>query len=151
MRIDAAREPSGLGEFVATLSVRLSDFAHCCHLFDRQFAGRKHVLIGIPPTGEPAGILLAFRRFVITKSAGRVDGIRLLARVRESDPGFRSRKGVRTSRCWRFSAATSMIIVAAIAVSTVVSNHIVIPVALRLLTVGHVVGGDVRSLILLVR
>ena len=50
-----------------------------------------------------------------------------------------------------FSSATSMIIVAAIAVSTMVSNHIVMPVALRLLSFGHVVGGDVRGLILLVR
>ncbi len=47
-----------------------------------------------------------------------------------------------------FSSATSMVIVAAIAVSTMVSNHIVMPVALKLLAVGSAVSGDVRSLVL---
>lgn len=47
-----------------------------------------------------------------------------------------------------FSSATSMVIVAAIAVSTMVSNHIVMPVALKLLAASHAVSGDVRSLLL---
>jgi Na+/proline symporter/nitrogen-specific signal transduction histidine kinase len=47
-----------------------------------------------------------------------------------------------------FSSATSMVIVAAIAVSTMVSNHIVLPLALRLMAVGRTVGGDVRDLLL---
>lgn len=47
-----------------------------------------------------------------------------------------------------FSSATSMVIVAAIAVSTMVSNHIVMPVALKLLAANHAVSGDVRNLLL---
>lgn len=47
-----------------------------------------------------------------------------------------------------FSSATSMVIVAAIAVSTMVSNHIVTPIALRVLSVRNAVSGDVRSLVL---
>lgn len=47
-----------------------------------------------------------------------------------------------------FSSATSMVIVAAIAVSTMVSNHIVMPVALRVLAVGQTVGSDVRGILL---
>jgi len=47
-----------------------------------------------------------------------------------------------------FSSATSMVIVAAIAASTMVSNHIVMPVALRLLPASKAVSGDVRSLLL---
>lgn len=47
-----------------------------------------------------------------------------------------------------FSSATSMVIVAAIAVSTMVSNHIVMPVALRVLAAGRAVSGDVRNLLL---
>ena len=47
-----------------------------------------------------------------------------------------------------FSSATSMVIVAAIAVSTMVSNHIVIPIALRFLRGGREVSGDVRNLLL---
>ncbi len=50
-----------------------------------------------------------------------------------------------------FSSATSMIIVAAIAVSTMVSNHIVMPIALHLLPVDREVSGDVRSLLLISR
>lgn len=50
-----------------------------------------------------------------------------------------------------FSSATSMVIVAAIAVSTMVSNHIVMPVALRLLPGDHAVSGDVRNLLLVSR
>lgn len=46
-----------------------------------------------------------------------------------------------------FSSATSMVIVAAIAASTMVSNHIVMPVALRLLP-SRAVSGDVRNLLL---
>ena len=47
-----------------------------------------------------------------------------------------------------FSSATSMVILAAIAVSTMVSNHIVMPVALRLIPASKEVSGDVRSLLL---
>ena len=47
-----------------------------------------------------------------------------------------------------FSSATSMVIVAAIAVSTMVSNHIVMPIALRLLAAHRAVSGDVRKLLL---
>ncbi len=50
-----------------------------------------------------------------------------------------------------FSSATSMVIVAAIAVSTMVSNHIVMPVALRILAAGQAVSGDVRDLLLISR
>ena len=47
-----------------------------------------------------------------------------------------------------FSSATSMIIVAAIAVSTMVSNHVVMPIALRFMTRGKEVSDDVRELLL---
>ncbi len=47
-----------------------------------------------------------------------------------------------------FSSATSMVIVAAIAVSTMVSNHIVMPIVLRLLASDRAVSGDVRDLLL---
>ena len=47
-----------------------------------------------------------------------------------------------------FSSATSMVIVAAIAVSTMVSNHIVAPVAIRLMASGNETSGDVRSVLL---
>ncbi|MEM6623530.1 MAG: sensor histidine kinase [Pseudomonadota bacterium] len=50
-----------------------------------------------------------------------------------------------------FSSATSMVIVAAIAVSTMVSNHIVMPVALKLMSTGREVSGDVRNLLLTAR
>ncbi len=50
-----------------------------------------------------------------------------------------------------FSSATSMVIVAAIAVSTMVSNHIVAPIALRALDRRNEVSGDVRSLLLTTR
>ncbi|MDU8929101.1 ATP-binding protein [Alisedimentitalea sp. MJ-SS2] len=50
-----------------------------------------------------------------------------------------------------FSSATSMVIVAAIALSTMVSNHIVVPIWLRLAHGGAQVSGDVRSLVLLSR
>lgn len=50
-----------------------------------------------------------------------------------------------------FSSATSMVIVAAIAVSTMVSNHIVMPIALRLLAANQAVSGDVRNLLLISR
>lgn len=46
-----------------------------------------------------------------------------------------------------FSSATSMVIVAAIAVSTMVSNHIVMPVALAFMSAGREVSGDVRQLL----
>ncbi len=47
-----------------------------------------------------------------------------------------------------FSAATSMVIVAAIALSTMVSNHIIMPVALHLPWVRLDASGDVRRLLL---
>lgn len=47
-----------------------------------------------------------------------------------------------------FSSATSMVIVAAIAVSTMVSNHVVMPILLRLLHGSPAVSGDVRNLLL---
>lgn len=47
-----------------------------------------------------------------------------------------------------FSSATSMVIVAAIAVSTMVSNHVVMPAALKLLAARNAVSGDVRNLVL---
>ncbi|MEM7404079.1 MAG: sensor histidine kinase [Pseudomonadota bacterium] len=47
-----------------------------------------------------------------------------------------------------FSSATSMVIVAAIAVSTMVSNHIVMPIALNFMRSGNETSGDVRSLLL---
>ena len=47
-----------------------------------------------------------------------------------------------------FSSATSMVIVATIAVSTMVSNHIVMPVVARLLAMDHGVHSDVRNLLL---
>ncbi len=50
-----------------------------------------------------------------------------------------------------FSSATSMVIVAAIALSTMVSNHIVAPIALRFLSARREVSGDVRSLLLISR
>lgn len=50
-----------------------------------------------------------------------------------------------------FSSATSMVIVTAIAVSTMVSNHIVMPIALRFLAVGREISGDVRNLLLTTR
>ncbi len=50
-----------------------------------------------------------------------------------------------------FSSATSMVILAAIAVSTMVSNHIVMPVALRVMPARQEVSGDVRSLLLISR
>ncbi|MCK0149246.1 ATP-binding protein [Marivita sp. S6314] len=50
-----------------------------------------------------------------------------------------------------FSSATSMVIVAAIALSTMVSNHIVMPIWLKLLPSGASVSGDVRHTVLLSR
>ncbi|MCB1333705.1 MAG: sodium:solute symporter [Roseivivax sp.] len=50
-----------------------------------------------------------------------------------------------------FSSATSMVIVAAIALSTMVSNHIVMPVWLRVSGGGAKVSGDVRHVVLLSR
>ncbi|WP_420819260.1 ATP-binding protein [Pacificoceanicola onchidii] len=50
-----------------------------------------------------------------------------------------------------FSSATSMVIVAAIALSTMVSNHIVMPLWLRFRTDGASVSGDVRNVVLLSR
>jgi Na+/proline symporter/signal transduction histidine kinase len=47
-----------------------------------------------------------------------------------------------------FSSATSMVIVAAIAVSTMVSNHIVVPISLYLLHGRNQVSGDVRKILL---
>ncbi|SFA97433.1 hypothetical protein SAMN05421688_2004 [Poseidonocella pacifica] len=50
-----------------------------------------------------------------------------------------------------FSAATSMVIVAAIALSTMVSNHVVMPIWLRLQGPGASVSGDVRHVVLVSR
>jgi len=50
-----------------------------------------------------------------------------------------------------FSSATSMVIVAAIALSTMVSNHIVMPLWLRSQPEGAVVSGDVRRVLLMSR
>ncbi|MEM7496946.1 MAG: ATP-binding protein [Pseudomonadota bacterium] len=47
-----------------------------------------------------------------------------------------------------FSSATSMVIVAAIALSTMVSNHIVAPLALRSLMQTHAASGDVREVLI---
>lgn len=49
------------------------------------------------------------------------------------------------------SAATSMVIVAAIALSTMVSNHVVMPIWLRFTGSSAVVSGDVRQVALLTR
>jgi Na+/proline symporter/nitrogen-specific signal transduction histidine kinase len=50
-----------------------------------------------------------------------------------------------------FSSATSMVIVAAIALSTMVSNHVVMPIWLRMSGGSAVVSGDVRHVALLAR
>jgi len=50
-----------------------------------------------------------------------------------------------------FSSATSMVIVAAIALSTMVSNHIVMPIWLSTRTTGAHVSGDVRKILLTAR
>ena len=50
-----------------------------------------------------------------------------------------------------FSSATSMVIVAAIALSTMVSNHIVMPIWLRSVQGGATITGDVRNVVLLSR
>ncbi len=50
-----------------------------------------------------------------------------------------------------FSSATSMVIVAAIALSTMVSNHIVMPIWFSLSKQGATISGDVRKVILLAR
>ncbi len=50
-----------------------------------------------------------------------------------------------------FSSATSMVIVATIALATMVSNHIVVPIWLRAKAGGALMSGDVRALILLAR
>lgn len=50
-----------------------------------------------------------------------------------------------------FSSATSMVIVAAMALSTMVSNHIVMPIWLRLRGPGASVSGDVRNVVLMAR
>ncbi|MTJ04177.1 MAG: sodium:solute symporter [Sediminimonas qiaohouensis] len=50
-----------------------------------------------------------------------------------------------------FSSATSMVIVAAIALSTMVSNHVVMPIWLRLAGGGAAMAGDVRHVVLVAR
>ena len=50
-----------------------------------------------------------------------------------------------------FSSATSMVIVAAIAVSTMVSNHVVMPIWLNARSGGATVSGDVRNVVILSR
>jgi len=50
-----------------------------------------------------------------------------------------------------FSSATSMVIVATIALATMVSNHIVVPIWLRSSRPGGIMSGDVRLMVLLAR
>ncbi|KAF0675011.1 ATP-binding protein [Profundibacterium mesophilum] len=50
-----------------------------------------------------------------------------------------------------FSSATSMVIVAAIALSTMVSNHVVMPIWLRMVRGGATFSGDVRHVVLVSR
>jgi len=50
-----------------------------------------------------------------------------------------------------FSSATSMVIVATLAIATMVSNHIVVPSWLNARTPGAVVSGDVRDVVVLSR
>ncbi|MCP9481650.1 ATP-binding protein [Shimia sp. CNT1-13L.2] len=50
-----------------------------------------------------------------------------------------------------FSSATSMVIVAALALSTMVSNHIVMPIWLTATGGGATVSGDVRNVVILAR
>ncbi len=50
-----------------------------------------------------------------------------------------------------FSSATSMVIVASIALSTMVSNHIVMPIWLSTRSGGATVSGDVRDVVILAR
>ncbi len=50
-----------------------------------------------------------------------------------------------------FSAATSMVIVACIALSTMISNHIVMPLALRLRWITHSASGEIGHFLLLSR
>ena len=50
-----------------------------------------------------------------------------------------------------FSSATSMVIIAAIALSTMVSNHIVMPIWLSVARQGATVSGDVRQVVLMSR
>ena len=50
-----------------------------------------------------------------------------------------------------FSSATSMVIVAAIALSTMVSNHVVMPIWLRATGGGAAMSGDVRQVVLAAR
>ena len=50
-----------------------------------------------------------------------------------------------------FSSATSMVIVATIALATMVSNHIVVPIWLRSRPQGAMMSGDVRALVLRAR
>ncbi len=50
-----------------------------------------------------------------------------------------------------FSSATSMVIVAAIALSTMVSNHIVMPIWLNTRKAGATVSGDVRNVVIQAR
>ena len=50
-----------------------------------------------------------------------------------------------------FSSATSMVIVATIALATMVSNHIVVPLWLRARSGGAMMSGDVRALVLSAR
>ncbi|HTQ78175.1 MAG TPA: sensor histidine kinase [Burkholderiales bacterium] len=50
-----------------------------------------------------------------------------------------------------FSSATSMVIVACIALSTMISNHLVMPLAMRLKWVPHNASGEVRRFLLITR
>ncbi|MEX5726813.1 Na+/proline symporter/nitrogen-specific signal transduction histidine kinase [Rhodovulum iodosum] len=67
-------------------------------------------------------------------------------------PLAHSREGLATlAFLGGFSSATSMVIVAAIALSTMVSNHIVMPLFLSWKTQGATMSGDVRKLVLRAR
>ncbi len=50
-----------------------------------------------------------------------------------------------------FSSATSMVIVAAIALSTMVSNHVVVPIWLKMSGQGAMMSGDLRRVVLMSR
>ncbi|MDF1854887.1 ATP-binding protein [Pseudooceanicola sp.] len=67
-------------------------------------------------------------------------------------PLSQGREGLATlSFLGGFSSATSMVIVASIALSTMVSNHVVMPIWLRAHGGGATVSGDVRNVVLLAR
>jgi len=69
-----------------------------------------------------------------------------------SVPLSQGREGLATlSFLGGFSSATSMVIVATIALATMVSNHIVVPIWLRSRSKGAMMSGDVRAIVLIAR